>query len=106
MNPVTGQNATTSEYTSPPIQHATANFPVPQPVHTMFNSLPLVNHDQAMKRAKIQFSGLGDLFIFYNQLMNAMEQFCIYLVPLTQVKYQQSLCPTKFHGIDIDTYRK
>jgi len=59
MNPVTGQNATTSEYTSPPIQHATANFPVPQPVHTMFNSLPLVNHDQAMKRAKIQSVDLG-----------------------------------------------
>lgn len=47
--------------------------------HTyMEGQLPPVNHDQAVKRAKIQFTGLGDMFVFYNQLLNSMEQFSIF----------------------------
>jgi hypothetical protein len=60
-----------------------------------------------LKRAKIQFTGLGDIFVFYNQLMNALEQFGIYLIPLNKVvKYQVSLCPTHHKGIPIDKYRQ
>jgi len=83
-----------------------ASHPIPHTVQTGLVSLPPVNHDQALKRAKIQFSGLGDIFVFYNQLMNAMEQFGIYLLPLMQVKYQQSLCPESYGGIPIDHHRK
>ncbi len=79
---------------------------IPQTVHTGSAFLPPVNHDQALKRAKIQFRGLGDIFVFYNQLMNAMEQFGIYLLPLPQVKYQHSLCPDSYGGTLIDKHRK
>jgi hypothetical protein len=67
----------------------------------MEGKLPPVNHDQAVKRAKIQFTGPGDMFIFYNQLSNSMEQFGIYLVPLNQVKHQVDLCPLQVNGVDI-----
>lgn len=52
---------------------------IPCTVDTAFNvhCLPPVNHDQALKRVKVQFTGLGDVFIFYNQLLYAMEQFGI-----------------------------
>jgi hypothetical protein len=56
--------------------------------------------------AKIQFTGLGDIFVFYNQLMNALEQFGIYLIPLNTVKYQVSLCPTHHKDIPIDQHRQ
>jgi hypothetical protein len=79
----------------PPPKDHNGNLPIPQTVNAMYNNLPPVDHDQALKRAMIQFSGLGDIFAFYNQWINVMEQFGIYLVPLTNVKYQQSLCPTK-----------
>jgi len=78
---------------------------VPHTVHTK-NQLPPVSHDQALKRAKIQFTRLGDIFVFYYQLMNAVEQFGIYLVPLTNVKYQTSLCPTHHHNIPLDSSRQ
>jgi hypothetical protein len=52
-----------------------------------------INHDQAIKRAELQFTSLGDMFVFFNQLWNAMEQFGIYFILLDQVTYQKSLCP-------------
>lgn len=81
---------------------------IPQTVDMTFNNnyLPPVNHDQALKHAKVQFTGLGDVFVFYNQLLNAMEQFGIYLLPLTNVKYQLSLCPSAHRGIPVDPYRR
>jgi hypothetical protein len=87
--------------------HPNSTQRIPTTVHTrnLVTSLPPVNHDQALKRAKIHFTGLGDIFVFYNQLLNAMEQFGIYLIPLKNVKYQQSLCPTHHHGVEIDPYR-
>jgi len=71
--------------------------PIPTTVCTRYSPqlLPPINHDQALKRAKIQFTGLGDIFVFYTQLLNAMEQFGVYLLPLKHVKYQQSLCPIR-----------
>lgn len=35
--------------------------------------LPTVNHEQALKRAKNQFTCLGDMFVFYNQLLNCRQ---------------------------------
>jgi hypothetical protein len=68
--------------------------------------LPPVNHDYAIKRTKIQFTGLGDIFVFYNQLMNGMDHFGVSLLPLSQVKYQCSLCPTHVHDVEISPRRK
>jgi hypothetical protein len=96
-----------TKFASHTINTPQACEPVPQTIHTGFHHpLPIVNHDQALKRAKIQFTELGDIFVFYNQLMNALEQFGIYLIPLNTVKYQVSLCPTHHNGIPIDTYRQ
>jgi hypothetical protein len=60
-----------------------------------------VNHEQALKRAKIQFTGLGDIFVFYNQLLNGMEQFGIHLLPLDKVSDQLDLCPAQVNGLPI-----
>jgi len=79
---------------------------IPYVVEMNSHTLPMVNHDQALKRAKIQYSGLGDTFVFYSQLMNSMEQFGIYLIPLYQVKYRTSLCPVEYDGILISEHRK
>jgi hypothetical protein len=59
--------------------------------------LPPVNHDAAIKCAKIQYTSLGDLFVFYNQLLNSMEQFGVYLSPLDTVRYQESVCPAAYN---------
>lgn len=86
-------------------QHDKTSYPnnIPSTVHIDHymdsTTLPPVNHDQALKRAKIQFTGLGDMFVFYNQLLNGMEQFGVYLVPLNQVSYQMDLCPTHVNNI-------
>ena len=37
---------------------------IPCVVEMNSHTLPIVNHDQALKRAKIQYSGLGDTFVF------------------------------------------
>lgn len=97
----------------------TTNGPTPQPpkvpttVHinnpyaqTTGDSLPQVNHDYAIKWTKIKFTGLDDIFVFYNQLMNSMEPFGVYLIPLSQVKYQYSLCPTMVHNMEITERQK
>ena len=69
-------------------------------------ALPPLNHDHALKRAKIQFTGLGDMFVFYNQLLNGMEQFGVYLTPLHRVTYQMSLSPNSYNNITISEHRK
>jgi len=69
------------------------------------HDLPPVNHDAAIKRAKIQYTGLGDLFVFYNQLLNGMEQFGIYLSPLDNVRYQESVCPAEYNSFPITPRR-
>jgi hypothetical protein len=91
----------------PSLRRSMDNAPVPSTVHApSTDGLPPVNHDQALKHARIQFTGLGDIFVFYNQLMNALEQFGIYLIPLSTVKYQTSLCPTTHRGFPLNEYRQ
>jgi len=85
---------------------ATVNIDVPTSHSPVIDQLPQVNHDHAIKRTRIQFTGLGDMFVFYNQLLNGLDQFGVYLIPLNQVAYQKSLCPTKMHGFPITPWRK
>jgi hypothetical protein len=84
-----------STYT--PDKHMNMKHHVPVTVNIdrqqQHHDLPPLNHDQAVKRAKIQFTGQGDMFVFYNQLMNGMEQFGIFLIPLSNVGYNIDLCP-------------
>lgn len=67
--------------------------------------LPPLNHDAALKRAKIQYTGIGDMFVFYNQLLNGMEQFGVFLTPLNQVRYNDSLCPKAYNNVLITEQR-
>jgi hypothetical protein len=46
------------------------------------------------------------MFVFYNQLLNGMEQFGFYLIPLQSVVYRKSLCPEKVNNIPITPWRK
>lgn len=84
-----------------------ANQTVPLSVHEHVpqkSEIPPLNHDQAIKRAKIQFTSLGDIFVFYNQLMNGMEQLGIFLIPLYNVSNQIDLCPAHYHNFPITPY--
>jgi hypothetical protein len=46
------------------------------------------------------------MFVFYNQLLNGMEQFGVYLTPLNHVAYQMSLFPTHYNHIIISDHRR
>lgn len=86
--------------------HATT-IPTSVNIHLPQKSdIPPLNHDQAIKRATFQFTGLGDIFVFYNQLMNGMEHFGIYLLPLDRVSYQVDLCPQQYQNIPIMAHRR
>ena len=92
-------------------QVPTTNKPIPHTVHLTTagdqqgHGLPPVHHDAAIKRAKIQFTGLGELFVFYNQLLNGMQQFGIYLSPLDNVRYQESVCHAEYNSCPITPHR-
>jgi hypothetical protein len=89
-------------------QHRLHSVPAMVSIDMQHNAdqLPPVNYDYAIKHSRIQFTGLGDMFVFYNQLLNGMDQFGVYLLPLNMVDYQKSLCPTEMHGITITPWRK
>jgi hypothetical protein len=40
------------------------NIDVPTSHSPVINQLPQVNRDHAIKRTRIQFTGLGDMFVF------------------------------------------
>jgi hypothetical protein len=89
-------------------QHRHSMSPRPHMTQTTFDqhtALPVLNQDAAIKRAKIQYTGLGDMFVFYTQMLNALEQFGIFLVPLNQVKHNTSLCPLYHNNIAITEQR-
>jgi hypothetical protein len=70
---------------------------LPHPGKAIFPStdqIPILNHDAALKRAKIQYTGLGEMFVFYSQLLNGLEQFGVFLTPLSKVTYHQPTPPT------------
>jgi len=104
------QQCSTNNNYCPPDTNTSTQHPIPHTVHLPVHTgdtkepsrldqleLPPVNHNAAIKHAKIQYTGLGDLFVFHTQLLNGMEQFGIYLSPLDTVKYQQSVCPAKYN---------
>jgi hypothetical protein len=41
------------------------------------------------------------MFVFYNQLLNALEQFGVFLTPLNSVQYNESLCPAIYNDLVI-----
>lgn len=102
--------------------HSGTSCPVPQTVHVPSPAppqptyrdtnytmgapgLPPLNHDAAIKRVKIQYTGIGDMFVFYTQLLNALEQFGVFLLPLYKVKYNTSICPTTYQDQPISAQR-
>jgi hypothetical protein len=102
------KNGSTKDFWTANAHHAsqTAQM-VPTMVQVNMNGtyyIQPLNHDQTIKRAKIQFTGLGDIFVFYNQLMNSMDQFGIDLIPLNNVSYQTDLCPKHYQGTLISHY--
>jgi hypothetical protein len=44
------------------------------------------------------------MFVFFNQLLNGMEWFGVFLVPLSKVKRTESLCPAWYGNILISTH--
>jgi hypothetical protein len=56
--------------------------------------LPPINPDQYSKRVKAIYSGLDDIFSFYNQLHNASAQWGVFLKNLSTVHKNVSLCPS------------
>ncbi len=42
--------------------------------------------------------GPGRIFTFYNKLLNFGHQYGLYLLPVTELRYEQSLCPKEING--------
>jgi hypothetical protein len=42
--------------------------------------------------------GPGRIFTFYNKLLNFGHQYGLYLPPLTELCFEQSLCPSEVNG--------
>ena len=92
---------------SPIHQKGSMGPTIPHMVHfrvtnTSIVELPPLNHDAMLK---IKCTGTRDTFVFYNQLLNSMEQFGVFLVPLSALKHNESLCPAQYMNVPITPKR-
>lgn len=70
--------------------------------------LPIVrlDHHNFINKADIKYN--GKIFTFYNKLLNFGHQYGVYLLPLQELRHDQSLCPDEVDGYrftDIDYKR-
>jgi hypothetical protein len=57
-----------------------------------------LDHHNFINKADIKYMGPGRIFTFYNKLLNFGHQYGLYLLPLTELRYEQSLCPKEING--------
>jgi hypothetical protein len=80
-----------------PGQNQTYNAPA--------DGLPIVQHNDFLKRVSLPYPGREQSYTWYLQLKSASQQYGIYLITMDQLKKDKSLCPTEFHGIVIKPSR-
>ena len=74
-------------------------------IHLDESGLPSLQYDNIMKRANVQYTGEHDILVFYNQLMNGVAHYGLYLCPVTEFALGKSLCPTEYRGVPINDAR-
>jgi hypothetical protein len=55
-----------------------------------------LDHHNFINKADIKYN--SKIFSFYNKLQNFGYHYGIYLLPLQELRYNQSLCPTQVNG--------
>ena len=48
------------------------------------SGIPYLQYDNIMKRTHVQFTGQHDILVFYNQLMNGVAPYGLYLIPVIE----------------------
>jgi len=106
--PTTSINVPTEQGSQPATQNTNRPVPFPNAYSGLLpyqqigaDGLPIIQQDSIMKRTSVVFNGFGDLMVFYNQLLNGIEPYGVYLIPLAEAKINQSLCPESYNGIPI-----
>ena len=89
-----------------------------QPWHTGYNNgytnqygtphtdgLPMVCHNDFLKRVVLPYPGREQSYTWYLQLKSNAQQYGIYLTDMEEFKKDKSLCPNNFHGTTIKSSR-
>jgi hypothetical protein len=63
--------------------------------------LPPVLYDMDMKRTSVQYAGQSNILVFYNQFMNGVTPYGIFLKKIIDIKVDETLCPDFWEGIEI-----
>lgn len=74
-------------------------------MYTYPSGLPMVCHNDALKRVNIQYPGREQSYMWYSQISSGLEQYGIYLIHAEDFRKDKSLCPTMMYGIPIDAHR-
>jgi hypothetical protein len=67
--------------------------------------LPPLLYDMVMKRTSVQYAGQSDILVFYNQLMNGVNPYGLFLKKIIDIKLDETLCPDYWEGIEISNSR-
>ena len=67
--------------------------------------LPPLLYDMVMKRTSVQYAGQSDILVFYNQLMNGVNPYGVFLKKIIDIKIDETLCPDSWEGIEISNHR-
>lgn len=73
--------------------------------YTNPTGLPMVAHNDILKRINVQYPGREQSYNWYNQIRSGLEQYGVYLISGEEFKKDKSLCPTKMYGIPIEAQR-
>jgi hypothetical protein len=68
-------------------------------------SLPLVNHNDMLKRVHLPYLCREQSYIWYLQIKSNANQYGIYLIGTEEFNRNKSLCPTTVHGLKINISR-
>ena len=68
-------------------------------------AIPSLQYDNIMKRTQVQYTGEQDILVFYNQLMNGVAPYGLYLIPKKEFELTKSLCPDTYGGNRITNER-
>ena len=67
--------------------------------------LPPLQYDYVLKRVHVTFTGIEDIMVFYNQLLNGCAPYGLYLNKLADVRTTLSVCPKEINGVTLTQSR-
>jgi hypothetical protein len=67
------------------------------------NGLPMVCHNDILKRVSVQYPCREQSCTWYEQISSGLEQYGVYLISADEFRKDKSLCQTSMYGIEIDS---